>query len=525
MKNEHCSFPTIGDLIRGIFNASGLLARKNSEERIINESNKKTIQMKLKRLSDETSRLDDQLNELLSLLTDLLYEVIRDEKVVLAIMASLDDVLAQYKDLIREEGTYLSYSDSVKWLIYSRGLERLVISINKNQLAFNISQSNFNFPKDFRWYLPTFSEEGVVWPIKKVWLWIYSEMGMSQRQFHLISGKHAEQQERYLENVQRWSCDRQLPSTNAMLDCLDRSLYLLKTDKNINVSECQEKSFRTALLIARISTYVFKSIQTHFGNHFTKSITRTISVQYNRLKKESEDIRGICKKVNDLSSNIPKNITDNLIFDAVTQYWYNKSDKIIKYSHLNKNEIISLSKNNKLPSRHKIRQIRNQVGEFMLSSLLRQYKIDFIMMPSQDFGNLYFEGLSIKKGPKSIEEIVSYRNKLINKNLIEQLEWLVNWSYANYYYRIESFSDAYPYYKMAFEQGKYSAGKNQYMLVNQYIEICAKNNKLKDFKKGISWANYLGLDVRWLRNMEDPESEGSIKLLYALFSKARYFDV
>lgn len=522
MRKEQYSFPTIGDLVKELFNASGLLARKNTEGRVINESEKKTIQMKLKRLSDETSKLDDQLDDLITVFSELLYDATRDERVVFAVVASLQDALAQYKDLIREEGTYLSYSDSVKWLVYSRGLERLVISISKNQLAYNVSQSNLTFPLDSNWWLPKFSENEVIWPIKKVWQWIYSEIGMSQRQFHLASEKYSQKQERHLENAQRWTSDRQLPSTYAMLECLEDSLSTLKSERGIDISSNLENSFRIALVFARFSTHAFKMIKKHFGKHFAKSIQKALLVQCNRLRIESSDILELCDKINEPAEYIPNTVIDNLVFDTVTQYWHKKSGKIIHYSKINQKEIIKLSSVGVLPPRDSIRRIRKAVGGFMLSSVLRQYKIDFKFMPKPEYANLLLKGLGVKKDSSSLGIIQAYEKEVISENLTPHLGWLVNWSYANYFYRQEDYSLAYDYYKKSFERAKYSAGKNQYLLVNQYIEICAKNKKYREFKKGISWASYLGVDVRWLRNFDDPESEESISFLYDFMNIARY---
>jgi hypothetical protein len=58
-------------------------------------------------------------------------------------------------------------------------------------------------------------------------------------------------------------------------------------------------------------------------------------------------------------------------------------------------------------------------------------------------------------------------------------------------------------------------------LVNQYIESCAKADKWRDFKKGIAWANYLGIEVRWLRGMDD-ESDETLRGIFELFKKIRY---
>ena len=43
-----------------------------------------------------------------------------------------------------------------------------------------------------------------------------------------------------------------------------------------------------------------------------------------------------------------------------------------------------------------------------------------------------------------------------------------------YRYRKDQFETAMPHFQEAFENAKYRAGRNQYKLVNQYVELAAK---------------------------------------------------
>ena len=61
---------------------------------------------------------------------------------------------------------------------------------------------------------------------------------------------------------------------------------------------------------------------------------------------------------------------------------------------------------------------------------------------------------------------------------------------------------------------KYTAGEYQYLLVNQYIEVMAKTRQWRPFKKGVLWACYLGVSVRWLR--EDKPTTDNLKRVYEL---------
>lgn len=82
------------------------------------------------------------------------------------------------------------------------------------------------------------------------------------------------------------------------------------------------------------------------------------------------------------------------------------------------------------------------------------------------------------------------------------------------------FFEAMRYFKAAFTQAKYWAGENQNKLVNQYLEACAKNNRKGKFKKSLEWANYLGIQVRWLRDQE--QTEENIAFVSYILQKALY---
>ncbi|MOA27189.1 hypothetical protein D3C78_1480440 [compost metagenome] len=107
-----------------------------------------------------------------------------------------------------------------------------------------------------------------------------------------------------------------------------------------------------------------------------------------------------------------------------------------------------------------------------------------------------------------------------NCGLDSQLGWLVTWVRAVYHYCREEFDDAMRYFHLAFESAKYRAGSHQYKLVNHYIELAAKTDDRHAFNKGIEWAQYLGLEVRWLRG--DEPTEEKLDFVYEIMKRARY---
>ena len=97
---------------------------------------------------------------------------------------------------------------------------------------------------------------------------------------------------------------------------------------------------------------------------------------------------------------------------------------------------------------------------------------------------------------------------------------MIPWLRAVYYYRREDFEAAMSEYQVAFDAAKYRAGRLQYHLVNQYVEVAAKNDKMRCFRKGIEWAQYLGVQIRWLR--DDEPTEEKLDFVYGMLKMARY---
>jgi len=123
--------------------------------------------------------------------------------------------------------------------------------------------------------------------------------------------------------------------------------------------------------------------------------------------------------------------------------------------------------------------------------------------PSPEFTRLIDKGFELKKHPETTTtDMERFEQELAEAGIEDQLAWLPPWIRAISLYRTERFVEALPYFEQAFELGKYRAGKSQYLLVNQYLEACAKANYRGKFNKGLDWASYAGIKVRWIRDEE-----------------------
>ncbi|EJM7852133.1 hypothetical protein BBL91_06950 [Vibrio parahaemolyticus] len=535
MKKQQYRFPTIGEIVKELFNATGLLPQKHNLTSVIAcEKHKKSIQKSLERLAKEDSKIGEQLDDALDILANILYELIEDEKFTLAFMASIQDALEQYKDLVRGDGTYLSLVNTIKWVIQNRLVDRLLTSLFKNTLAFQVDVFENEIPDDQFWWLPEFDSLSNKWnlPITKVWQCIYHSQGASQTHFHnpvrgdisyqrnkLLLEKY-KQYERNLEAAQRWTSGIQLPSTHTLFKNLNDSLAAQSYCFDGN--DRQLKNYKTMLFISRLTTYCSKRIQETYGDDVMHQLVRDLKKQYVRYEKETSGYRYEVEK--HLSTRTLRSSDYmNAWCDLSRELWWFRADDLIK--RLPKVEEYLRRHSSQMSIHKQIKLLVNNLGASNVYTLINQERYSPREAIPTKFPELYMRGLDLKKKSTSLKEIREYHIEVESAQLQGPLRWLVEWAFAAYYYRQETFDKAHPHYTQAYQLARYTAGNQQYSLVNQYIESCAKAKDYKGFKKAIAWANYLGIKVRWLRGMDDPEAEKNLRGVYQLMQQARYWQL
>lgn len=517
--------PSLGEITKALFDHAGVLPQKNDDSAVVgDEKAKKKIQTQIRRLAKEESELEKNLTNLLKLLAQLIFKATDDLKVTYACMASIEDVLTQYLDLVRGDGTFLSKSESVKWLIKTKLLDRTILSYQKNSLKFNVSASNLSSPSDNYWWLPDFTKQSIQWPIAKAMNWIYSVCDTNQTHFHFPNFGFTDNYRlsQNLENASRWTNGKNLPSWPSLLQNLTASISAMEATSSQykrTVDSNTLRSFKATLFIARFSTSVFTELERQFGRDFVIDIASYLKKQDHRLGRVHGNFKDrISKAIDSYNVQNPK-IINRIWFNSTQEFWESKSEQIIQGS-----KAIDLrfrEKYNNGFTRDDIRFFLQKMDSFTLCPLLADAQKDAIGMAPTLFLELWFEGLSLRKAKdNTVKDIEQYEKKVHCAQLEDSLSWIINWNWATYYYRREEDDLALAYYSKAFEEAKYSAGNNQYLLVNQFIESCAKNNKWRDFKKGIAWANYLGIEVRWYRGLD--ESDERLKTAYMFLKHGRY---
>jgi hypothetical protein len=524
MENIEISFPTIGEVVREIFNCSGLLPQKEDPNNsMLSASDKKTLQMQLKRLADESSKIDGKLDELLFTLKKLIIKAVPNERVACMIMEFVEELLGNYKVVLKDDGTYLDKKKATQWFIKVYLLDRLVVSLYKNYLRFNVVDEELNIPDLISWVLPETNSKKTTWPLAHAWKLIYRSLSISQLAFH-YPNKNTEDYKaiQNKEKAQHWVSGKHLPSVSSLYANLDYSLELLKnsTDEKTHriVSDKQVNEFKLMLFIGRAVTFFFKGIQSSFGNEFLLNVCQHIKGQSGRLsrinKKLGKDLDSIKPRYTALTTEE----VDEIHYQYVSRTWQKFAEQqgegaAILQEYIEADAFKNLSKREAAMVRISC------VGSFQAYRILEAEKFNTLENMPTLFPEFLVKGLELKKSITSLSQAIGFEKELKDKGFEEILGWLSDWCYANFYYRNKDNENANVFYKKAFSKAKYSAGRHQYKLVNQYIESCAKNNKYRDFKKAVAWANYLGEEVRWLRNWDAPESEDSLKGLFKLMGQ------
>jgi hypothetical protein len=519
-------YPSLGDIAKALFDHAGVLPKKNDDSGIlIDEKTKKTIQTQLRRLAAEESELDKNLQQLLKLLAEFINKATGSPKVMCASMYSIEDIFQQYQNFVIGDTTFFTKRESIKWLIKNRLLDRIILSYQKNMLKFNVGSLNLITPDDAYWWLPDITESSIHSPLAKVMNWIYSVAGTSQTRFHFpdfgLTDNYRLSQNH--ENASRWVVGKNLPSWGSLLQNLEDSFSAMQTAQSEqyrrNLDHNTKESFKIILFIARFSSSVFIEIERQYGSNYIHEIVSHLKKQDLRLSRVHTDFKNIvCTEITSHQIYAPHTI-DRIWFEETQAFWEQNALNI---------EVGSKSIDTRFIEKYSdgfdlkdIKYFLKYLNSFNLYPLLNQAKINVMTLAPPGYFEMFSEGFQLrKKSDASMKNINKYIDKVKKTGLEDSLYWLVNWVSATYHYRREEYDLAYPFYLQAFESGKYAAGNCQYKLVNQYLECCAKNGKWREFKKGIAWANYLEIEVRWYRGID--ESDERIKTAYEWLKIAHY---
>lgn len=519
------NFPTLGELVKFAFDATGILPRKRGEADGLNDTDKKRIQKQLQRLTDEEGSLTDRCGELIRNLAYLTAGAIPNAKVNLAFGEGVMDLFEVYNEVIHEEGTYLNKKDSILWFCRAHAIPRLALSIQKQVLRFNLASEGFAIPPDPNWFLPTVTGGEIIWPIKKAMSWVYEACGVSRTHFH-YPGKsantdHAELQQN-LENASDWFNGERLPSWPGLSWNFARSFEHLESHSDTayqrHFPEKLRESIFQVLFLARLATYICNLIKEAYGMVILEQLITQFTQHRDWL---SVDLDSFTEETTSYIEgySVPPIAIDTVWMEFSEQYWTWFRDR---YADLAKTLDYLLHESDYNPlAADTVVELIQRYGEYSVRTALERLEINREFPIPSGFPQRLGQGFELKKNFEcSDKDIDQYQQELRQDGLASHLNWMERWLRGVIRYRNGDYESAFYHMEYAFEQAKYRAGGSQYLLVNQFIELAAKTDRWKSFKKGVEWALYLGISIRWLRDQEPTEE--ALQFVFAMMQKATY---
>jgi len=519
MSRDTC-FATQGELVKLAYDAFGVLPRKEASHDGIDETQKKAIQKQLARLAKEEGGLLSNFGQVIQALSSILTAYLPRVQIMGAIGDPLDDLLEAYNRLVREEGTYLSKAETLRYFISTKAIPLLVVSLNQSLLKHRIADIGLDTPEDKFWYLPTVAEDGsLVMPLEKVMRWVYARCDLSQTQFH-YPGKNPRSDnnslQQNLDNAIKWARGPRLPALPALFRNFEESFAALAQSGREIPKELQA-SVLVALMVARVSSYLAREITDAYDHQYLADVC-------NQFR---ENALWIADDVNEFKAELApvmqrQESPESALFvwlNACSHYWEFFGGKLAAVA----NTVQQLENARPgAPIRDDVlAALKSKYGFFAVCSLLDRIQRQSAFLPPHGFAEMLNQGFWLKDDVATrLDQIDEYASQVAAYGLDEQLCWMEPWLRGVYHYRKEEFEVAMPHFLKAFENAKYRAGKNQYKLVNQYVELAAKNDDRRGFKKGIEWAQYLGIKVRWLR--DDEPTEEKLDYVYFMLKMARY---
>lgn len=515
MSRDTC-FATQGELVKLAYDAFGVLPRKEASHDDIDETQKKAIQKQLARLAKEEGGLLSNFGQVIQALSSILAAYLPSIQVMSAIGDPLDDLLEAYSRLVREEGTYLSKAETLRYFISIRAIPLLVVSLNRSLLEHRLADLELETPEDTFWYLPTVAEDGsLVMPLEKVMRWVYARCDLSQTQFH-YPGKNPQSDnntlQQNLDNAIKWIRGARLPALPALFKNFEESFAALAQSGREIPKELQA-SILVTLMVARVSSYLAREITDAYDHQYLADV----------CEQFREYALWIADDVNEFKALLGEQIRQEESPESAQAIWFAGWDRYWSffYARLRGAADTLQQHQDTVLGEDDIERLKGRYGPFAVCSLQDLVRRQSAFLPPHGFVELLYQGFELKSDPATqVGQIDAYAAQVAAYGLDEQLCWMVPWLRGVYHYRKEEFEAAMPHFQAAFENAKYRAGKNQYKLVNQYVEVAAKNDDRRGFKKGIEWAQYLDIKIRWLRN-DEPTAE-KLDYVYYMMQKARY---
>ena len=504
--SDLAQFPSQGDLLKFVYNATGIVPSKN-QFIIDTEINDKSLHKRLTRVAREEGdflkNFDENTNELRS----AIYSLFINDMYSGTLFDPLIEIFHTYNHTTLTNHTYLEKKESLYYLISKVFLHRATLSIFKYKQYYSAFFDTSISPINTFWYLEYKDTTALATVIK----WIYTCEDKSQEEFHNTiyneTNETFDQVEKDLANAKNWtSTVVKLPSFSNILDVFDRAFRFH------NIDEDKRQKYILFLLIARFSTYCLKHM---YDNYKEEEITELLSKLKYYSKSIDSDFQRIFSAVNndknyqtthiELQETIDKGWLKVALVDRFFDNCMESAESIAKDLEWTQSRYLEVhsSDNNQNPDRS-IYEIQQEALKWLKSnnsapSFIIEFFQGTIVEPDikdyiKNIGNC-IDGYEVLKQKYDYQKWLNEYHEVGNDIV---LPWLKHWiDGLNFYYNKE-FEQSLVTMKQAFETIRYSAGNSQIRFIEDYMLVAlAQPNKngnvqgWKDFQRAFKWGVFM----------------------------------
>ena len=497
-------FPSQGDLLKFVYNATGIIPSKSKfiiDVEIDNKSLHKSLNRLAREEGDFLKSFEEHANEFRSAIYGLFSNTMYSD----TLSDPLIEIFQVYTQTVLTDHTYLEKKESLLYLIHHIFLQRATISIFKYQHYYSAFLDATVAPKSKFWFLDCESTT----PLACVINWIYDCEKKNLEVFHdnskFSTDESIDQIDKDLANVRNWlSGTVKLPPFSNILDVFNRAFKVHKIDDD------KKDRYRFFLFIARFATYCLNSL---FENYSQEEVARTLNKLKLYLGLITKDYEYLCSvidahrttRLTDAESSMGESYTKIQNVD----FFLNKSMEYQNFiaHHLNNIQVeyIKASSRSTKPQSESIHDIHQEILKELSASSAAQYKfiIKFFqdrLVPPNHEG--YTENIKnciyaydVMKQRYNHQQWINEYYEVGNDSVYP---WLVPWVDGMKSFYSRDFESSLSSMRKAFETIRYSAGNRQIKFIEDYMLVALaqpnKNGNIqgwKDFKLAFKWGVFM----------------------------------
>ena len=281
-------FPSQGDLLKFVYNATGIIPSKSNfiiDVEIDNKSLHKSLNRLAREEGDFLKNFEEHANEFRSAIYGLFSNTMYSD----TLSDPLIEIFQVYTQTVLTDHTYLEKKESLLYLIHHIFLQRATISIFKYQHYYSAFLDATVAPKSKFWFLDCESTT----PLACVINWIYDCEKKNLEVFHdnseFSTDESIDQIDKDLANVRNWlSGTVKLPPFSNILDVFNRAFKVHKIDDD------KKDRYRFFLFIARFATYCLNSL---VENYSQEEVARTLNKLKLYLGLITKDYEYLCSVI------------------------------------------------------------------------------------------------------------------------------------------------------------------------------------------------------------------------------------